>query len=67
MTAQLEADELGRADRDAALYCLRHSLSRDRVRMAARLMVSSVWTQAAMVGVLGCGHCADAGCWWCQP
>ncbi len=53
-SAQLAAAELARQDRDAAIMLLRFTLSsrEDRRRMVLRLMLDSVFQQAAYLGVL---------------
>lgn len=60
------ADDLARADRDAVLLWLRHSGVTDRVSLAAKIMVGSVYAQAALLGLVDCGHCGDLGCGWCR-
>lgn len=65
--AEAMAAELAAQDRDAVLMWLRHSGVRDRVELAARIMVGSVFAQAAVLGVVSCGRCGDRGCDWCRP
>lgn len=51
--AALAAAELARQDRDAAIMLLVHSLSprEGRRRLVARLLMDSVFRQAALLGV----------------
>jgi hypothetical protein len=63
---QLEADELGRRDRDAVILWLRNSGVPDRTQLARRLMLASVFAQAAVLGVIECAGCGDRGCWRCR-
>lgn len=60
------ADELGRADRDAVIVWLVHAGVADRTQLANRIMLSSVFTQAALLGLVRCGHCGDRGCSRCD-
>lgn len=61
------ATHLAAQDRDAVLYWLRHSgVGREeRVRMATRLMVGSLYAQAGLHGLVRCSRCGDTGCDWC--
>lgn len=64
--AEAMAAELAAQDRDAVMMWLRHSGVRDRVELASRIMVGSVYAQAAVLGVVTCGRCGDRGCDWCR-
>lgn len=58
------------SDRSAALYWLKYapasSTPAARQRMAARLMLASVYLQAYLLCVVSCSRCGDTGCDWCR-
>lgn len=64
--AEVMAAELAAQDRDAVLLWLRHSGVADRVTLATKIMVGSVYAQAAVLGLVVCGRCGDLGCDWCR-
>lgn len=63
-----QAADLAAQDRDATMMWLRHSLvpAPERQRMAATIMTSSVYAQAALYGLVDCARCGDLGCGWCR-
>lgn len=40
--------------------------TRHPVAYASRHMVTSVWVQAGLLGLVACSRCGDLGCDWCQ-
>jgi hypothetical protein len=59
------ANDERRASRDAVLMWLRHAGAADRCELASRILTSSVYAQAALLGVVACGRCGDTGCAMC--
>jgi hypothetical protein len=67
--AQLQelADDQRRTGIDAVIYwLLATGVQRSaRRKMAHRMMVSSVFSQAVALGLVSCAHCGDQGCDYC--
>lgn len=63
---RLQAAALAKQDRSAVLMWLRHAGVADRCELATRIMVSSVFAQAGLMGLVTCTRCGDRGCDWCR-
>lgn len=60
------AAELRRRDVSACVMWLRDSSVDDRTVLVRRIMLASVFLQAALAGAVRCAGCGDRGCWRCK-